>query len=188
LVPVLILLLSGMQVIHGAAPADKHRPVRGKISYSVFLCKYKNEGTPPKTTQYYEDLFFGVGKGGLADYWDSMSRGTVQTDGVVVGWYTVASTTAEAKLKSRSERFNECVNRIKQATGYSAPSDHVTVVVTYPGVDLWGGGGQVFAAWNSPLGSFQHEALHSIGLAHSFTNDTSYCNVDWAFKAEYGDL
>lgn len=183
-----IALLSG--AVLWAAPsvrADRLRPVRGPVNMSVFLCKYKGQATPPKAAGYYEDLFFKAGTGGLQDYWTDMSDRAARTSGAVRGWYELASTVDQAKARTRAEQYNECVAKVKQVTGYSAPSDDVVVVVTYPGIDLWGSAGQVFAAWDSPLGAFQHETGHGIGLAHSYTNITSYCNADWALRGEYGD-
>lgn len=169
--------------------ADRLRPVRGPINMSVFLCKYKGQDTPAKGAAYYDDLFFKSGTGGLNDYWTDMSNKAARTSGTVRGWYELSSTVDEAKARTRPERYNECVAKVKQVTGYSAPSDHVVVVVvTYPNIDLWGSGGQVFAGWDSPLGAFQHETGHGIGPGHSFTNDTNYCNADWALRGEYGDM
>jgi hypothetical protein len=162
--------------------------VRGTIDFSVLLCKYKDEGTPPKAKEYYDDMFFGRGLGGLADYWGDMSTNAVTTAGVVNGWHELESTVTQAKARDRDENFNECVAEVQQATGYTAPSDHVVVVVTYPGIDLWGSSGRVFSAWDHHLGHFQHETGNSIGLVHSFSNITSYCNADSAFQGEYGDL
>jgi hypothetical protein len=168
--------------------ADRLRPVRGPINLSVFLCKYKGQGTPPKGAGYYEDLFFKSGTGGLHDYWTDMSNKAARTYGTVRGWYELSSTVDEAKSRTRDEQYNECVAKVKQVTGYSAPSDDVVVVLTYPFIDLWGSAGQVFAGWDSPLGAFQHETGHGIGLGHSYTNDTSYCNAGWALQGEYGDM
>jgi hypothetical protein len=166
---------------------DRVRPVRGTINFSVFLCSYKDEGLPPNGVEYYDDLFFRRGLGGLADYWSDMSTNATGTMGIVSGWHSLSSTVAQAEARSRDENFNECVAKVKELTGYTAPSDDVVVVVTYPGIDLWGASGRVFAAWNHQLGDFQHETGHSIGLSHSFSNITSYCNAGWALKGEYGD-
>jgi hypothetical protein len=170
-----------------AVSSDRARPVRGAINFSVFLCAYKDEGFPLNEADYYEELFLQREWGGLADYWSDMSMSSVETAGIVNGWHELESTVSQAKARSRDENFNECVAKVKQTSGYTAPSDHVVVVVTYPGIDLWGASGRVFAAWDHPLGAFQHETGHSIGLSHSFSNNTSYCNADWALKGEYGD-
>jgi hypothetical protein len=70
-----------------ATTASGARPFRGSIKWSILLCKFKGAATPPRTPQFYTDLILTRGAGGLADYWDSVSYGSINTEGTVVqGW------------------------------------------------------------------------------------------------------
>jgi hypothetical protein len=172
--------------------ADRVRPVRGALGVSVFLCKFKGEDAPPNNPEHYIDLFFGRFKESLGDYWYELSSSSVEAGGPVLGWYEVPSTYAEADFVWRQEQtMSECIAKVKEETGYAPPKDHVTVVVTYPGLGWWmmpGTVGQVYAAWNDTIGEFQHKIAGALGLGPSFTNDSSHCYFDRADRGAYGDL
>ena len=54
-------------------------------------------------------------------------------------------------------------------------------------MDLFGWAGGAFLPWDFDVGSVAHEGGHGIGLDHSFSNDPTYRNADWAQIGEYDD-
>ena len=108
---------------------------------------------------------------------------------VVRGWYTESLTTAQAGARSRNDKINDCVNAARNAgaSAYTVPSGHRVAIVTTPGVDLFGWDGGAFLPDNLDVGAFAHEGGHGMGLRHSFSDDPTYRNADWAQIGEYDD-
>lgn len=176
------LLLPLLSSAFLALPLEAHlgRPLRGSIPLSVLLCQFKDSKVPIDDKTYYENLFITTGTGGLADYWNKVSYGGINVQGSTVrGWYKIDKTIAQAKNSTRDKKMSDCLNAAI-AGGYTPPVDHVVVFVTDPGIDAFGQRGKVFLGAPLNLGLTGHEAGHGIGMRHSFTNDTGYCNVDWA--------
>lgn len=172
----------------GLSAAHLGRPLRGSIRLSVLLCQFNDSPTPTDDLSYYEGVFTSAGTGGLADYWDNVSYGAIDVDGSTVrGWFTIDKTIAQAEnTENRVQKHTDCVDA-SIAGGYTPPDDHVVVVVTSPFIDTYGLRGRVMLGEGLNLGLVAHEAGHGVGMRHSFTNDTDYCNADWAAKGEYGD-
>jgi len=172
------------------APSAGHlgRPLRGSVKLSVLLCQYSDSPTPTDNAAFYEDLFINSGVDGLADYWNDVSYGAINVqDSTVQGWFNIAKTIAQAQnTDPRTQKHTDCVDAAI-AGGYTPPEDHVIVVVTSPFIDTFGLQGKVMLGEGLSLSLVGHEGGHGIGLRHSFTNDTSYCNADWAAEGEYGD-
>jgi hypothetical protein len=141
-------------------------------------------------------MFIRSGTGGLNDYWQATSYSGVNLEGSVVkGWYTIPSTAEQARTelarpdRDRSRFFRECVEAARTSVSdpYTVPAGQRVAVITEPGVDLWGGGGSAFLPSDVDLGAMGHEVGHGLGLNHSFSDDPSYRNADWAQIGEYDD-
>jgi hypothetical protein len=172
------------------SPALSHlgRPLRGSVKLSVLLCQYKDAPTPSEDVDFYERLIIDSGTTGLADYWSEVSDGAIDLDGSVVrGWYTLDVTEEQGRNTSpRVKKHTDCVDKAK-SEGYTPPDDYVVVVVTSPFIDTFGLLGSVMIGEGMSLSLLGHETGHGIGMRHSFTTDTDYCNADWASEGEYGD-
>lgn len=175
------------------ATAFQERPYRGSVGISVLLCKYRDAPEPSRTRGFYEDLLVNVGRRTLADYWRDVSHGSITTDGsVVMGWYTLDQSEAEARAyggggsSDRINKHTDCVDKAR-ADGFTAPSDHVVVVITSPGIDSFGFEGGAFLTEDTSVGVVAHEVGHGLSLAHSYSDHPEYCNAPWAAFGEYDD-
>ncbi|MEU8039395.1 hypothetical protein [Streptosporangium sp. NPDC049078] len=174
-----------------ALPAQAY-PVQGDLPWSVLLCKFADHpDTEPRPPQFFRELFTDAGRGlgGFADYLADQSHGRTSVSGSVVkGWYTMPVTVAQAKAKDRWQRTEDCV-RTAAAAGYTVPSNHrVAAMVNYAWDSGSAGGGRILLdplAWN--LGFTTHEILHGYDRDHSFSDDPTYRNADWAQFGEYDD-
>ena len=165
--------------------ADWARPLRNSLPMSVLLCKYSDSPTPIDGIDFYRRFFTGAN--GLQKYWQDISDGAIDLDGSVVrGWFTIDKTTEAAKASKRDIKINDCVNQARK-DGYTRPDDHILVVVTSPGIDAFGYRGVTFLAEGMSLSLASHEIGHGMGFSHSFSEDTSYCNAEWASEGEYGN-
>jgi hypothetical protein len=190
-----MLLLIILQLAAASVDAAG-RPYRGSVKWSVLLCKFSDSRAPPsgRGVEYYRDMFLRRGTGGLADYLESVSRGSLNMDGSVVkGWYTIGETKTQVqKGQAAGNRFYP-VDRCKQAAQgsstdrYTVPSDHSVAVITYPSIDMFGWSGGAFLPFDVDVGGMAHEVGHGIGLNHSFSDDPTYRNADWAAIGEYDD-
>ena len=45
-----------------ACDAAMAHPIRGSVHWSVLLCKYSDSGNPPKTVDFYTDMFQNYSK------------------------------------------------------------------------------------------------------------------------------
>ena len=74
---------------------------------------------------------------------------------------------------NRGLSFQKCVDAAA-AAGTTVPAGNMTMVVTTPEVDLWGGGGgRAFMAVDKEIAAFAHEVSHGIGLEHSHSTNVS---------------
>ncbi len=190
---IFILLLLALVVFPDEAGA---RPYRGQVGLSVLLCTYSDSPTPPHDANFYRDMVLGVGNGSLADYWRATSYSGVDfATAAVSGWHREPMTIAQAQAKSggpnprRGELVDDCINaaRTDPAAPYTVTAGHIVVVITSPGVDMYGGGGRAFLPDNVDVGGLGHEVGHGLGLNHSFSDDPTYRNVSWAAIGEYDD-
>jgi hypothetical protein len=64
------------------------RPFRGSMPWSVILCSFRgSNSTTPRTPAFYSNRLATLGTGGLSDYWNTVSYGSVSMAGTVVtGW------------------------------------------------------------------------------------------------------
>jgi hypothetical protein len=172
-------------------PANPGPPFRGSVGWSFLLCTYTDAPKPSRNRNFFRDMFIRQGTGGLADYWNSISYGAINLDNsFVTDWYTVPMTVEEAKARDRNSKFNDCRNAASNSgvNPYTPPSDHLVATITSPFVDLFGNPG-VGAFWyeGHDLVLAGHEMAHGWGLEHSFSNDPTYRNADWAKIGEYDD-
>jgi len=189
----LLVLAAAWFLATAVASEAQQRPYRGDIGMSVLLCKYSDAPTPARSRNFFERMIVNSGTGGHADYWSDVSGGSLRTgDTAVRGWYTLDQTEAEARAyggggsPNRTRKFTDCVNKARDE-GYTVPQDHITIVVTSPGIDTFGMGGGAFVGENTNVGTVAHEVGHAITLNHSFVDNSSYCNATWASVGEYGD-
>ncbi|MGW0522475.1 hypothetical protein [Crossiella sp. NPDC003009] len=182
----LTLLAGGIGLVL-ANPAQAV-PVRGQTGWSVLLCKFKDKPQEPQNQQFFRDFLTqdGAGQGGLADYFTEESRGRVTLHGSVVrGWYTMPFTLEQQRPKTRWDRIQDCVNTAA-GNGYTVPGGHRIIAILNDWVDSGAAGDRVLldpGAWN--VGFAAHEMLHGYGLGHSFSDDPTYRNVEWAQIGEY---
>ncbi len=170
-----------------AAPLPAQHPFRGALKWSVLLCDYTDSPTSPRTLADVRDMFTSVPADGVASYWFTASRGSVVSNRVEVrGFFRVAQSIATATARARWDRFNDC-RTAASAAGYTVPSGNGIVVMTNPGIDLWGATGAAFAGIDGDVGAFGHEVGHGLGLNHSFNDDPGYRNAPWSQIGEYGD-
>jgi hypothetical protein len=171
-------------------------PFRGSVHWSVLLCKYTDSGVPPQSADFYRDMFLRLGSGGLADYWQSISMGSINFAGSVVkGWYTVPMTVAQAKAKSggpnphRKELVEDCIAAARKAAteAHQVPLGGRVVAITFPEVDMFGETGRVLLSHTVELGAMAHEVGHGLGLKHSYSDDPNYRNAVWSAPGEYDD-
>ncbi|CAF2615636.1 unnamed protein product [Rotaria sp. Silwood2] len=158
--------------------------VRGQTTWQIILCKFSDSPTPQYTPAAIKEKFLNRGTGGIADYWHDISNGLINFGSSSVnGWYTISETKEQQQKKSRGQRFDDCV----KASKLSILSSGRVMIITSPGIDLWGSNKQVYAGEDHDLTLVAHEMGHAYGLAHSFSDDPKYRNIDWAQIGEYDD-
>ncbi|CAF1363868.1 unnamed protein product [Rotaria sordida] len=158
--------------------------VRGQTIWQIILCKFSDSSTPKYTPTEIKEKFLDRGTGGLADYWHDISNGLINFNSSSVnGWYTISETKEQQLKKSRNQRFDDCV----KASKLLIRASQRIIVITNPGIDLWGRNKQVYTAEDHDLTLIAHEMGHAYGLAHSFSDDPNYRNIDWAQIGEYDD-
>ncbi|MBW4717165.1 hypothetical protein [Saccharothrix obliqua] len=183
---VLSVAIAGVVVV---APAQAV-PVRGHTGWSVLLCKFADRAAEPRAPQFFREFLTrdGTGLGGLADYFTDQSGGRITLSGSVVrGWYTMPYTLAQEQAKDRWTKIQDCVGTAA-ANGYQVPAGHRIIAILNDFADSGAAGDRVVldpGAWN--VGFAAHEMLHGYGLGHSFSDDPTYRNVDWAQIGEYDD-
>jgi hypothetical protein len=186
-------ILLAVAVPASSAPT---RPFRGSVAWSVILCKTSDAGIPPHDSAYYRDMFFNLGTGGLADYYDTISLHGLNFGGSVVhGWYPLPYTLAQEQARNeesprRTKPYQDCLDaaRAFRADPYTPPSGQLVAVITYPSFDQWGSSGCcAFLPDDVNVGAMGHEAGHGLSLNHSFSDSTTFRDADWAQIAEYDD-
>ncbi|CAF3525320.1 unnamed protein product [Rotaria sp. Silwood1] len=158
--------------------------VRGQTRWQIILCKFSDSPTPKYTPAAIKEKFLIRGTGGMADYWHDISNGLINFGSSSVnGWYTISETKDQQVKKSRNQRFDDCV----KASKLSIPSTTRIIIITSPGIDLWGSNKRVYCGEDNDLSLVAHEMGHGYGLAHSFSDDPTYRNIEWAQIGEYDD-
>ena len=183
----LILLVLGLTAT-GVASAH---PERGSVKWSVILCTFSDSPPPPHDPNYYRNMFFNPGTGGMADYWAQISNNGIDfNQSVVVGWYQEPFTIAQAQAQDRWTRFQSCVDAAKNAAinPYTVPPGNLIAIITSPGIDLFGyiGYGS-FLPDTVDMGGMTHEVGHGLGYQHSFSDDPNFRDAPWAQIGEYDD-
>jgi hypothetical protein len=190
--------LLGSIVVPAAAQAT---PVRTGVGtgpgFSVILCKASDRAVEPQQPAFFAGMLLDRGFNGVADYlWDqSFRRFTTYTSSgssAVRGWYT--TTWTQSALQGlmgpsyRARKIQICVDAA-QAAGYTPPAGN-RIVAVY-NVDVGDAGA---AGWGVllPPGAYNtgfaaHEMLHTLGLGHSYSNDTTFRSASWANPGEYDD-
>lgn len=165
-------------------------PAQGQTPWSVLLCKFRDQPAEQRSPRWFADFLIRRGTGGVADYLADQSRGRMDLSGSTVrGWYVMNRTLAESQAPgvTRWQRIQDCVNTAS-THGYTVPDGHRIAVMINADVDSGEAGGRVLidpSNWN--VGFAAHEMLHSYGLGHSFSDDTSYQNAPWSKPGEYDD-
>jgi M6 family metalloprotease-like protein len=204
------------------APQDSS-PLRGPITWRVILCQFKDSAAlakqygispqPLQNVEYYKDLFFTPGAGGMQDWVRTVSNGLASVDGDVHGWYTELYTHQQTVSRSRFQHLSDCVAAAAsppvgpgyppQPAPYIVPKDDRVYVITSPGNDLvgfdnvgavgqdWGmhqkTNGTLYTTKTTALREIAHEFGHGIGLAHSFNDDLAWKPAGWGAPGEYGN-
>jgi hypothetical protein len=184
------------------------RPLRGSVKWVVLLCTYTDAPAIPtnRDLAYFQQMVLDRGTGGLADYWDAISVGSVNLGGSVVkGWYTVPMTVAQAQAKSggpnpkRGELVTDCVSAARTAptNAFTVPADASVVVIHWPDVDFYGGQGFAYVTVSVDIGGLGHEMGHGLGYQHSHSDVggeygdpwdvMSYANVFATLTARFGN-
>ncbi|MFI6818948.1 hypothetical protein ACIBG7_41590 [Nonomuraea sp. NPDC050328] len=166
-------------------------PVQGYLNWSVLMCKFADRPGEPRDRLFFEELFTPVGAGqrGLHDFIASQSRGRATTGGTVVkGWFTMPYTWQQSKEAPRAERIDQCVRTVR-AAGYTPPPEHRIAVMLNAGDIDSGAYGTAFLldahGWNSAWAV--HEAMHTLGVGHGFSDDLTLKRYDWSQPGEYDD-
>jgi hypothetical protein len=124
----------------------------------------------------------------MADYWAAISNHGVDFQGSeVVGWYRESVTTAQANARTRSQRWQDCLDAAHN-NHYTPPSGNLIALITSPGIDLFGyiGVGS-FLPDDVDMGGMTHEVGHGLGYQHSFSDDPAFRDASWAQIGEYDD-
>ena len=175
-VSALVLLLASFH-----ADTANSRPWRGSMNWAILLCTYTDAPQLPagRDLAYFQQLVLDRGTGGLADYWDAISVGSVNLTGSVVrGWYTVPMTVAQARAKSggpnpkRGELVTDCITAARDAStnAFSVPAGTSVVVIHWPDIDFYGGQGIAFVTTVVDIGGLGHEMGHGLGFQHSHSD------------------
>lgn len=189
-------LLCSLAALLLAPDGAEARPFRGQVGLSVLLCTFSDSPTPTRSPDFFRRMILGRGNGSLTDYWRGVSYGGIDfANAVVSGWHREPLTTAQAQAKSggpnprRGELVDDCIAaaRNNPVAPYTVPAGHIVAVITSPGVDLYGGGGRAFLPDTIDIGGLGHEVGHGLGLLHSYSDDPTYRNVEWAGIGEYDD-
>lgn len=163
--------------------------------WAILLCKFLGLPNEPKPKSFFEKLFCqqGAGMGGLLDYWEEISYGSVDlSESQVFGWFQMDHTLAQDKLLNRWQRIFNGI----QAAGSSVyfPDFYgVVVCLNAANIDMGSVGrcelfldGQLKTyglvvldatptVWSTAAAA--HETGHGYGLNHSWSampNDVEY--------------
>ncbi|WP_018348519.1 hypothetical protein [Longispora albida] len=159
--------------------------------FSVVMCKAADSPRyEPRSQAAMADMLINRGTSGVADYLYDQSGGrldiSASSGSAVRGWFQSTKTKAQlAAIPDRWQKIMHCMETARLG-GYAIPGHHKVVAVYNVDVGdvgwhngvLMGPGyyNQAFAA---------HEMLHSLGLDHAWSNDTSVRVADWAGWGEY---
>src|SRR5438105_8317277 len=144
-----------------AAGAKFPNPVSGTSRWAILLCTFADHPQNPVDMQppasFFEDLFTetGAGKGGMFDYWKTMSYGQLDLTGSrVFGWFQQTQTLADHRLlgganpAGRHEKMQACIDAASADPSFPAStvaSDFYGIVAIWnDGEDTWGGGPQSY--------------------------------------------
>lgn len=187
----ILVTLLGLALMAGLMPVTgQARPSRGSTAIHVLLCQTADSGAAPQPIAHYQQLLFNKGSGGLADWWHDLSYGNFDNTGSTIhGWYRLPQTTAQMNALDRWGRVNACIDAARSAPSgaVTLPANAIRYIVTAPSIDLFGWTGGAFLPFDFDVGQVAHEGGHGIGLDHTFSNDPTYRNADWAAIGEYDD-
>jgi hypothetical protein len=144
--------MEAMITLSNATMAPK---LLGPQPWAVILCHANDVDAPVwPSVSYFQDLI-GAGKGGLRDYWDSVSRGSITLEGsVVFGWHRLAETQAQIAKWTRGN-LTDAARAAATAAGKNL-SQFVHFLSFLPGYPDGGGNGAsvevgVFASTGQPF-------------------------------------
>ena len=145
------------------------------------------------------------------NYFQVVSSGKLSiASSVVVGWFDLPWSFADKPTLSRTQTGERCRDAADAAgTSFGSKTIPIAVHNRYPGASdayVRGGlgcdygtgitdpteGGVVEYVTPGDVAAhsqswWHHEMLHTLGLCHSYSNDTSYQNSVWSAPGEYGD-
>jgi len=184
-----VAVAGGMLVAsHGTAMAY---PIRTHVPFAIILCQMSDSAAPMHDPQYYADMYVNRGTGGVADYFNDVSYGNIDLAGsVVMGWYTENQTVAQAQARDQKDRHLDvldCLNKAKadSANPFTVPSGYLTVVITNPALNEFGGWGtSALLQEGSDVSDAAHEMLHNMGAQHSFSDDPGSKYQTWSQVGE----
>jgi M6 family metalloprotease-like protein len=192
------------------APPRAHAAsaVKGNTRWAIVLCKFSDVSAEPQPPGFFRDLFTetGAGQGGMFDYWQSMSYGSISLTGSQVGgWYTMPVSLSTAKNWSwpaaRSDLMKACIDAGNKDFYY--PDYYGIIAILNATIDSGSvGNGDVSlyldgqtktyaltnldpGAWNATFAA--HEMGHGYGLEDSFDSwHTKTCDT-WGGPGAYCD-
>ena len=185
-----VIVAAGLALSAAPTGAAQAVPVQGTGPWSVLLCKLSDVATEPHAPQHFREMLTsaGTGKGGVQDYFDSQSGGRLWLgNSAVSGWHTLPFTTAVQKAKSRDKQVQDCIDAAK-ADGYTVPAGNRIFVVVNARIGAGSTGKRVLMDPPSySVGFAAHEMLHSYGMHHSYSDDTTFKLASWSGLGEYDD-
>ncbi len=142
----------------------------GSQRFAVLLCKVSDDPGEPRPLSFVRDLFAGRGRGGLNDYWISVSGGVADLDGTDVYDWRPLDQTRDDYIATHVSRRNKIDGAIaafpevdfSQYVGVVAVFNNWLGDASASGNGVLAGPDELNVTWMA------HETGHVLGLKHSY--------------------